>query len=141
MRIIEWRTGKHRSVSFGPDDDHFPFETSGAAFENQYAFSAYVTWTQLGVEELSLLGLGDMAPDAVGELWQSTAIAIRDHFNARRRERRREQVEHWKETGVYPYKTEPTNETERAERAVFDVVSGTLVPHIPKTKEAGAADP
>lgn len=135
VRIIEWRTGKHRSVSFGPDDDHFPFETSGAAFENQYAFSAYVTWTQLGVEELSLLGLGDMAPDAVGELWRSTAIAIRDHFNARRRERRREQVEHWKETGVYPYKTEPTNETERAERAVFDVVSGTLVPHISKTKK------
>jgi hypothetical protein len=57
------------------------------------------------------------------------------HFNARRRERRREQVEHWKETGVYPYKSEPANETERAERAVFDVVSGTLVPHISKTKQ------
>ena len=65
--------------------------------------------------------------------------AIRAHFNARRRERRREQVEHWKETGVYPYKSEPANETERAERAVFDVVSGTLVPHISKTKKQAPA--
>lgn len=135
VRIIEWRTGKHRAVSFGPDDDHFPFETSGTVFESQYAFSAYVTWAQLGIEELSLLSLGDMAPETIGELWRATGTAIRDHFNARRREQRREQVEHWKETGVYPYKTDPTNETERAERAVFDVVSGTLVTHISKTKK------
>lgn len=135
LRIIEWRTGKHRAVSFGPDVDHFPFETSGTAFENQFTYSAYVTWNKLGIDELATLGLGDMAPDVVGELWTAARDAIRDHFNARRRERRREQVEHWKETGVYPYKSEPANETERAERAVFDVVSGTLVPHISKTKK------
>lgn len=135
LRIIEWRTGKHRAVSFGPDADHFPYETSGTPFENQFTYSAYVTWNKLGIDELAALGLGDMAPDAVGELWTAVREAIRDHFNARRRERRREQVEHWKETGVYPYKSEPANETERAERAVFDVVSGTLVPHISKTKK------
>mgnify|MGYP000854325969 CR=1 FL=1 len=135
LRIIEWRTGKHRAVSFGPDVDHFPYETSGTPFENQFAYSAYVTWDKLGADELSALGLGDMAPNPVGELWTVTREAIRDHFNARRREQRREQVEHWKETGVYPYKSEPANETERAERAVFDVVSGILVPHISKTKK------
>lgn len=135
LRIIEWRSGKHRAVSFGPDADHFPYETSGTPFENQFTYSAYVTWNKLGIDELAALGLGDMAPDAVGELWTAAREAIRAHFNARRRERRREQVEHWKETGVYPYKSEPANETERAERAVFDVVSGTLVPHISKTKK------
>ena len=135
LRIIEWRSGKHRAVSFGPDADHFPFETSGAAFEKQFTYSAYVTWDKFGIDELAMLGLGDMAPEAVGELWMATRDAIRDHFNARRRERRREQVEQWKETGVYPYKSEPANETERVERAVFDVVSGTLVPHISKTKK------
>lgn len=135
LRIIEWRSGKHRAVSFGPDADHFPYETSGTPFENQFTYSAYVTWNKLGIDELAALGLGDMAPGAVGELWTAAREAIRDHFNARRRERRREQVEHWKETGVYPYKTEPATETERAERAVFDVVSGTLVPHISKTRK------
>lgn len=102
LRIIEWRSGKHRAVSFGPDADHFPYETSGTPFENRFTYSAYVTWNKLGIDELAALGLGDMAPDAVGELWTAAREAIRDHFNARRRERRREQVEHWKETGVYP---------------------------------------
>jgi hypothetical protein len=135
VRVIEWRTGKHRAVSFGPDADHFPFETSGTTFESQFSYSAYVTWDGLGIDELSSLGLGDMAPGDTGELWTAARTAIRDHFNSRRRKRRREQVERWKETGVYPYKNEPTNETERAERAVFDVVSGTLVPHISKTRK------
>ncbi|MBR7539821.1 hypothetical protein KC221_26925, partial [Mycobacterium tuberculosis] len=82
--------------------DHFPFETSGTAFENQFTYSAYVTWDKLGIDELAALGLGDMAPDAVGELWTAAREAIRDHFNARRRERRREQVEPRKEAGVSP---------------------------------------
>lgn len=135
VRIIEWRTGKHRALHFGPDVDHFPFETSGADFENQYAHSAYVTWSGLGIDELSLLRLGDMAQNEVGELWDVVRRTIRGHFNGRRRERRREQVERWKKTGIYPYKGEPTNKSDRAERAVFDVVSGTLVPHISKFKK------
>lgn len=135
LRLIEWRTGKHRAVYFGPDVDHFPFETSGTGFESEFAYSAYLTWSGLGIGELGLLGLGDMAPGEVGELWTAARKMIHDHFGARRRERRRGQVERWRETGIYPYKGEPANETERAERAVFDVVSGTLVPHISKSRK------
>jgi len=135
LRIIEWRTGRHRAIYFGPDDDHFPFETSGSDLESQYSYSAYVSWSRLGVEELSLLGLQDMAPDEVGQLWVAARSAIREHFDARRRERRREQIEHWKATGAYPYAGEPANDADRAERAVFDVVSGTLAQHISKSKQ------
>lgn len=134
VRVIEWRSGKHQAVYFGPDDDHFPYEEPGSPLENQFSYSAYVTWPGLGIDELGVLGLGDMAPEPVNQLWIATREAIRDHFAARRRERRREQIEQWKDTGVYPYKGEPANEPERAERAVFDVVSGTLVPHISKTQ-------
>jgi hypothetical protein len=58
---------------------------------------------------------------------------IQEHFTARRRKRRRKQVEKWKESGVYPYQGDPASDPERAERAVFDVVSGTLVQHIPRS--------
>jgi hypothetical protein len=37
----------------------------------------------------------------------------------------------WKKDNVYPYQGEPQSEPERAERAVFDVVSGTLSTQIP----------
>ncbi|MDQ1292627.1 MAG: hypothetical protein QG608_507 [Actinomycetota bacterium] len=135
VRVIEWRSGKHQAVYFGPDDDHFPYEEPGSQVESQFSFSAYITWSGLGVDELTVLGLGDMAPEPVSDLWKCSRKAIRDHFAARRRERRREQIEQWKDTGAYPYKGEPASEPERAERAVFDVVSGTLVPHISKIQK------
>lgn len=76
-----------------------------------------------------------MAPDPVGQLWTSARGAIHDHFASRRREKRREQIDQWKESGIYPYQGEPITESEKAERAVFDVVSGTLVSHISTTKK------
>lgn len=135
VRIIEWRSGTHRAIYFGPDGIHFPFEESGSQVERQFSYSAYVSWDGLGPDELALLGLGDMAPEPVGQLWKSARTAIRDHFASRRREQRREQIDQWKESGIYPYQGEPTNEPEKAERAVFDVVSGTLVSHISRTKK------
>ena len=132
LRVIEWRSGKHRAIYYGPDAHHFPFEEPGRDVEGQYPFSAYVTWVGLDHDAIAVLGLGDMAPEPINHLWRASRRAIREHFNRRRRERRREQVEKWKETGVYPYQGEPATEPERAERAVFDVVSGALVPHISK---------
>lgn len=135
VRIIEWKSGKHRAIYYGPDADHFPFEEPGSPVEAQFAYSAYVTWDGLGADELTVLGLGDMAPEPVSELWKSARAAVHSYFTARRRERRREQIEQWKESGIYPYKGEPETESEKAERAVFDAVSGTLVSHISKAKK------
>jgi len=134
LRIIEWRSGKHRAVYFGPDDEHFVYEEPGSGIESQYPYSAYVTWSGLNQERLAVLGLGDLAPEPVSDLRHAAHRAIRDHFARRRRERRREQVQHWKDTGVYPYQGDPATEPEQAERAVFDVVSGALVSHISKRK-------
>lgn len=134
LRIIEWRSGKHRTVSFGRDGDHFPVEMPGAAFENHFPFSAYVTWNQLGAEDLSLLGLAENAPGTVGELWAKAEQAIRAHFNTRKHERQLAQIDQWKQSGVYPYKDEPADDAEKAERAVFDSVSGAIFAHIPKAK-------
>lgn len=134
VRVIEWRVGKHRALYFGSDTDHFPFETAGDSIDKQFTFSAYVTWSGLGHEELSLLGLHEMANGDVGELWKSVTRTVRDHFNERRRERRREQIQDWRENGIYPYVSEPKTEAEHAERAVFDVVSGTIANQISKSK-------
>jgi hypothetical protein len=133
VRVIEWRSGKHRAVYFGSDEDHFLYEESGSDLESHFTYSAYVTWPRLGHTELAALGLGDMAPGEVGELWTAMRKAIREHFASRRRQRRREQVEKWKESGAYPYQGDPISQPERAERAVFDVVSGTLAQHISRS--------
>ena len=87
---------------------------------------------------LGLLRLGDLAPEPESDLRQAVRQAVREHFASRRRERRREQLQDWKDKGVYPYQGEPATEPEQAERAVFDVVSGALAPHISKSNKAGA---
>lgn len=126
LLIIEWNAGKHRTLHFGADDEHFVYDESLRDLEPSFNYSAYVTWSGFDQEALSAIGLGESAPGAVGPLYSAVRKAITDHFTDRRRQRRREQVKKWKEEQVYPYEGQPKTETERAERAVFDVVSGTL---------------
>lgn len=135
IRIIEWRTGKHRAIYFGEDAERFVVEMSGAELESQTAYSAYVTWNGFDVDSLSELGLGEMAPDPAGAVWRATKTAVREHFASRRRSRRRDQIDEWKSKGIYPYEAEPTTEADKAERAVFDIVSSALVPQISKRKD------
>jgi hypothetical protein len=138
LRIIEWRSGRHRALYFGADEQHFVHEESGSDIEGQFPYSAYVTWEGLDPERVAVLGLGDMAPEPISDLRLAVGRTIRSYFADRRRERRREQVQDWKEAGVYPYEDDPANEPEQAERFVFDVVSGALAPHISKGNRAGA---
>lgn len=134
IRIIEWKSGKHRAIYYGPDDHHFLTEESGSDVERQISFSAYVTLPAFDEDSLRLLALGDMAPEEISGVWESVREAIRGHFTSRRSELRRKQIDVWKENGSYPYKEEPQTEAETAERAVFDVISGAVSTHIPKKK-------
>lgn len=134
LRIIEWKSGSHRAIYYGPDGEHFLHEESAKDLETSFRYSAYVSWEGLDHDALAVIGLGDMAGGSVGALWNATRDAIRSHFAVRRRERRREQVVKWKQDKVYPYEGEPSSEAEKAERAVFDVVSGVLSPQISAKK-------
>lgn len=137
LRIIEWKSVRHRAIYYGQDAEHFVHEESAKDIESQFRYSAYVTWDGLDHEALSLLGLGDMTDTPVGALWTAVREGIRTHFSNRRRERRREQLQKWKTDKVYPYEGDPASDTEKAERAVFDVVAGTLAPQITsKSSEA-----
>lgn len=131
VRIIEWRRGRHRMLYYGPDSEHFTFEENGSETEGYYSYSAYITWPGLK-DRAHYLQYGELAPEPLSELWRLAHDIVRRHFAMRRRERRREQIQRWKETGSYPYEGKASSEPERAERALFDVVSGTLSPQIPR---------
>ncbi|MGN6575376.1 MAG: hypothetical protein ACTHKG_06790, partial [Nocardioides sp.] len=87
-------------------------------------------------DALSLIGLGDMSDAPVSALWTAARTGIRKHFQNRRRERRRDQLDKWKKDNVYPFEGEAKSETEKAERAIFDVVAGTIAPQIPAKKDS-----
>ena len=135
LRIIEWKTVKHRAIYYGEDAEHFVHEESAQDIEPQFRYSAYVTWPEFDHESLSMIGLGDMAEGPVGALWTAARDGIRAHFSERRRKRRREQLDRWKSENVYPFEGEANTEMEKAERAIFDVVAGTIAPQIPTKKD------
>jgi hypothetical protein len=135
LRIIEWKTVKQRAIYYGQDAEHFVHEESAQDIEPQFLYSAYVTWEGFDQDSLSLIGLGDMAVGPVGALWTAARAGIRAHFTERRRERRREQLDRWKSEKVYPFEGEPQTETDKAERAIFDVVAATIAPQIPSKKD------
>jgi hypothetical protein len=136
LRIIEWRSVRHRAIYYGQDAEHFVYEESAVDVETQFRYSAYVTWKGLDYDALSLIGLGDMSGAPVGALWTAARKGIREHFQTRRRERRRDQLDKWKQDNVYPFEGEAKSGTERAERAIFDVVAGTIAPQIPIKRDS-----
>jgi hypothetical protein len=136
IRVIEWKAtdrGKKRgrAIYYGPDLEHFVYEEDGSEIVSSVAYSAYIAWKDVSAHAHAL-PLGELAPEPVAEIWRNARAAVRDHLNSRQRMRRREQVKEWKESGVYPYRGDAPNEAEAAERAVFDVVAGSLGHHIAK---------
>jgi hypothetical protein len=135
VRIIEWRSGHERHVYFGADDSHWVWDEPADDLDRQYPYSAYVTWAAATPEQLAQVSLHDGAVEPVASMWTAVRDAVREHFDQRRQGERRLQVSAWKDQGVYPYEGEPASDAEKVERAVFDVVSGTLAHQISRTKE------
>ena len=137
VRIIEWKQGGHRQIYFGDSPGRASYVEDGRSLEAQYTFSAYVSWPDLETDS-DVLALGGLAPEPVSNLRQAAQTLITDHFRERRRQTRRRQIEIWKMQGIYPYSGEPTDEAERIERTLFDVVSGTISSQVAQERlEAG----
>jgi len=140
IRVIEWKSptkskSRRRAIYFGPDLEHFVYEEDASEISSNVAYSAYVAWRDVP-SHAHALPLGDLAPEPVAQVWRNARTAVRNHLNSRQRVRRKEQVRQWKESGVYPYQGDASNETEAAERAVFDVVAGSLGHQIAKREKS-----
>ena len=69
-----------------------------------------------------------------GVLVAEVRTLLKDHFEDRRAEKRRELVQGWKQQGTYPYQGEPRTEEDQVERATFDVVATSINRHVPSAK-------
>jgi Histidine kinase-, DNA gyrase B-, and HSP90-like ATPase len=137
IRIIEWKTGTHRQLYFADPSGQISHAEDGQNLEPQFSYSAYISWPGLG-DSADLVSLGTLAPEPIPDLVSKASEIIQRHFRSRRRQTRRRQIELWKKQGIYPFEGEPGDETERIERILFDVVSGTLSGQVATTRlEAG----
>lgn len=135
LRIIEWRVGKGRTLHLC-DAQGVPVDELQPTTAPDFSYSAYVRWSKMPEHrnEWMLAGL-EHEPSVVGALLSAVRDTLDEHFEGRRAEKRREQIEKWKADETYPYTGEPNSEEEKVERATFDVVATTIRRHIPKTKK------
>ena len=135
LRIIEWKSGKGRTMHLS-DARGVPVDELQPTTAPDFSYSAYVLWAPMPEHRNEwMLAELEQQPSVVGALLAAVNLKLDEHFEARRADKRREQVERWKAERTYPYTGEPSSEEEKVERATFDVVATTIRRHIPKTKK------
>ena len=132
LRVIQWKTGSASSILFGPDNDHFIAELPANDLQTGFKYTAYVISPDITAENSADLTIGNMADGELGELWVAFERELKKYAAKVSRSQRTAKIEKWKLSGAYPYRTEPKNNAEQAERATFDLVAATISDHIPK---------
>lgn len=134
LRIIEWSVGSERAVHLC-DAGGLPVDTLDTAPAPDFRYSAYVMWDDMHIHhaEWMLVKL-ESTPSSLGKLLREVERLLKNYFDERRAQRRRELVQEWKDGKVYPYQGDPESEEEKVERATFDVIATSIRRHIPSAK-------
>lgn len=132
LRIIEWKEANERFIHLC-DESSLPVDTLNTAPHPDFNYSAYVLWDEMPNHQNEwILAQLESTPSALGALLGLVTEQLDKHFENRREQRRRELVQEWKVSKVYPYEGEPATEEDKVERATFDVVATSIRRHIPK---------
>lgn len=135
LDLIEWKTAADRWL-FLCGVHGFPFQRIQPRFHTPgYRFSAYLKSSFIDeLQERGELDLAEMIAPALAETQDAAAEVIKRHFENKDAEVAQTEIEQWKEEEVYPYRVEPQNSVEKAERKVFDIVALNVNKHLPDFK-------
>lgn len=84
-------------------------------------FTAYIAWDGF-THDHNLLMEGDIESPA-GRVVEAARTTLRAHLLEAGRQREAKTIARWIKEGVYPYKSEPTNQVEKATRDTFNIVA------------------
>lgn len=124
LRVIEWRADVRRELCFVDAEGSVLHAMKPGIQAPGFRFTAYLRWGGLESSKADLV-LEDLAPEPVPQIIRETKAELRKYFTEREREERSKLVDRWKEEKSYPFSGEPSNQVERAERELFDVVAIT----------------
>lgn len=130
VELIEWKSASERWFFLcGPEG--FPFQRTSPKFHTPgFQFSAYLKSSYVdALQDRGVLDLAEMNP-ALQEAYDAAADLIKAHLRAKDIEAAQTEISQWKEEEVYPYRHEPRNSVERAERKIFDIVALNVNKHL-----------
>lgn len=134
LRVIEWKKPAGREIHLC-DASSVVVDTLDSAPGPDFSYSVYLLWAEMPEHQGQWpLAKMESTPTVLGTALAALDQVLADYLDARRDERRREQVQVWKSNNVYPYHGEPESVEEEVERAAFDVIATSVGRHIPKDK-------
>ena len=137
LEIVEWRSPTERVIYYC-DRNGLPLQRRQPRFHTPgYQFSAYLKSSFVSkLNEEGILELSEMNAD-LEDSYEVAQNEIKAYFKRKDVETARSEIEQWKSEEVYPFKDEPQNLIEEAERQVFDIVALNVNKHLPEFSESG----
>lgn len=122
MTIIDWKLSNvERRLYLCSEDGAIIDEVQPRVHAVGAEFTAYVSWQ--GFRDASGV-MADLDDDsAAAKVVEAAKDALRAHLSEIGRRREVETIRRWKSEGVYPYKSAPSNEQERATQDTFKFVA------------------
>lgn len=130
VEIIQWLSASERWFFLcGPEG--FPFQRVTPKFHTPgFQFSAYLKSTFVSaLQEQGLLDLAELNPPLHAS-YDEASERIKEYFRAKEVEAAQSEIDQWKADEIYPYRSEPQNAVEKAERKVFDIVALNVNRHL-----------
>jgi hypothetical protein len=138
LTVIEWKRKTERFLHLCDENGFSLDDTTPGIQAPGFDFTAYVRSSLIRkLSDENTLALGMLQPD-LAKLLDLTKGKLREHFRHRAAAQAANLVEEWKQQGVYPYKTEPTNVLEQIERQVFNVLALNVNEYLPDFQQNDA---
>lgn len=138
VAVIEWRdpVAEERSLFLCDANGMTLHKIAPEVPASGIHFTAYAKWEGFRAHENVLL-LAEGSTETAGAV-QAARDALRGHFPKRARDKSDQLVSAWKDEQVYPYKTLPTGDLERAEQALFNYMAVTAAPAVNRIEDRKA---
>jgi len=126
MTVVEWNIAGKRGIVLCDGNGFALHQVTPRLIFRGFSYTAYLKSAHfVALEKEGVLQLDDMTPDG-RQLLDAARLKLRQHFTLREVERAQETLAFWKETGLYPYRGEPSDRDEEAERRIFDIYASHL---------------
>lgn len=139
LEIVEWNC-KSKNALYLCSQQGFPLmEVPTSIRIGNYNFSAYLKSAHIeNLDRSQRLELAEMDP-ALNDCIKGSRRVIKSYFRSRSASAARSLVNRWKDEEIYPFKGDPMNYLEDAERKVFDIVAVTTSDFIPDFQSGSQA--
>lgn len=130
IEVIQWLSASERWFFLcGPEG--FPFQRVMPKFHTPgFQFSAYLKSSFVtALQEQGLLDLSEMI-QPLQVAYDEASDRIKEFFRTKELEAAQSEIDKWKAEDIYPYRTDPQNSVEQAERKVFDIVALNVNRHL-----------